>query len=307
MKSLVSVIIPTLNRLQYITQTIKSVTEQTYTDLEIIVSDNGSSCDVRTHINYFLENDARIIFRRNETTVTMPQHFNQCLALAKGEYIIYISDDDLISNSFVQNMVEAFEADSAVTIGVSETKIIDVDGTVVSSVAAPAWNIANGRDFVYSWLLNNEKIPVASFISLFAKREAVKQFGGFPEFEAGAHIDNAVAINLCLTGNIVYVSNAIFFYREYIANFGLSMPLKKLAKASKQFIYYYQSKRNQLINTNGVNFDQLITGIKKLSFETYAYRALSLKKINALKAFISYGLGYHEFRFLIQKVLKKAL
>jgi glycosyltransferase involved in cell wall biosynthesis len=246
MEPLVSIIIPTLNRLQFIKETIRSVSEQTYRNVEIIVSDNGSTSDVKEYIRDVIDSDLRILYRKNTETVTMASHFNQCLHLAKGRYIIYISDDDLISDNFIRLMVDKFESNSSISVGISKTQIINTNGDIVRSIPVSTWDEQNGKNFIDDWLIKNREIPVATFISLFTKTDRLKLSGGFPDFEAGAHIDNAITINLCLMGDIAFVEQATFFYRVYSESFGLSMPLNRLLKASHQFSNYYRINKSKI-------------------------------------------------------------
>jgi glycosyltransferase involved in cell wall biosynthesis len=86
----VSVIIPTRNRAQFVTNAIDSVLLQTFRDYEIIVIDDGSSDNTRdvlqpylTRINYIYQNNQGVSVARNTGIRT-----------AKGEWIAFLDDDD---------------------------------------------------------------------------------------------------------------------------------------------------------------------------------------------------------------------
>jgi len=304
---LVTVAIPTLNRLMFIESTLESILKQTYKNLEIIVSDNGSKVDVKNHIKALLE-DERVLFRRNLETVTLPEHFNQCLDLASGKYFIVISDDDIISNGFIEKMVDEFESDEKITIGLSNTKILSKNSEITNTINDPNWETLGGELFLDRWLHLRQDIPVASFISLFCKTETLVKIGKYPHFADGAHIDNAVAIDLCLLGKIFYLKTETFYYRVYSSSFGLSMKHKNLALASHQFANYIENKiKQKQVPYNTINLKHLLGDIKYFSFIVYLGRIKNLRGKKLLSAIYSYKLNLFEFKIILSILLKKII
>lgn len=87
----VSVIIPTYNRGNYIGQAIESVFQQTLTDLEVIVVDDGSTDDTYEMLQPYLEK-----VRYVKTENRGPSHArNVGMRMANGEYISFLDSDDL--------------------------------------------------------------------------------------------------------------------------------------------------------------------------------------------------------------------
>jgi len=89
----VSVIIPTYNRNELVLDAIDSVLEQTFQDFEIIIVDDGSTDNTKTHIENYQKNDARIkyVFQKNQG-VSIAR--NTGLKAAQGEYIAFLDSDD---------------------------------------------------------------------------------------------------------------------------------------------------------------------------------------------------------------------
>lgn len=82
---LVTIAIPTYNRANlYLTQAIESAINQTYPNLEIIISDNCSTDDTEMVIRSF--KDPRIRYFRQEKNIGGNNNFNFCLKQARGEY-----------------------------------------------------------------------------------------------------------------------------------------------------------------------------------------------------------------------------
>ena len=89
----VTIAIPTYNRADdYLKQTLKSALNQTYENIEIIVSDNCSTDNTEAVVNSF--NDSRIRYFRQQENIGANNNFNFCLKQAKGEYFLLLLDDD---------------------------------------------------------------------------------------------------------------------------------------------------------------------------------------------------------------------
>lgn len=99
---LVSIIIPCYNAAQFIAETLNSVCRQTYTNLEIIVIDDGSTDNSAAIIaqckypllHYYYQNNAGVSAARNNG-----------LALAKGDVVVFFDADDLMTPRFVEKRV----------------------------------------------------------------------------------------------------------------------------------------------------------------------------------------------------------
>jgi len=90
---LVSVVIPTYNRSQLILRAVRSVLEQTYTNLECIVVDDFSSDNTKEIIKSV--KDERIIYLRHKDNQRASAARNTGIKCAKGDYVAFLDDDDL--------------------------------------------------------------------------------------------------------------------------------------------------------------------------------------------------------------------
>lgn len=93
MNDLVSIIMPSYNTGQYISESIKSVQEQTYTDWELIIIDDCSTDNSVEVINNF--GDPRIVLIQNEKHSGAAISRNKALKAAKGRWIAFLDSDDL--------------------------------------------------------------------------------------------------------------------------------------------------------------------------------------------------------------------
>lgn len=101
----VSVIIPVYNSEKVITNTIQSVKEQTYKNIEIIVVDDGSTDNSLEILNLEKNNDSRIsVIHTSNKGVSSAR--NTGVELARGRWVIFVDSDDKIDSEFVERLVK---------------------------------------------------------------------------------------------------------------------------------------------------------------------------------------------------------
>ena len=105
-KPLVSIIMPVYNREGLITNSIKSVLNQTYKNFELIIIDDGSSD--KTCENILKIKDKRIKLIRNKENLGISASRNKGLNISKGKYIMYLDSDNDWDNRYISAMVGAF-------------------------------------------------------------------------------------------------------------------------------------------------------------------------------------------------------
>ena len=112
----VSVIIPSHNLKAYLPATLDSVISQTFADWECIIVDDASSDGSPAVAEEYGRKDAR--FR----TIVLPQNAgvsvarNTGLLQAKGEYVLFLDADDLITPTYMEAAVSAFSKDPALSV-----------------------------------------------------------------------------------------------------------------------------------------------------------------------------------------------
>jgi glycosyltransferase involved in cell wall biosynthesis len=123
---LVSVLVPTFNRQQYLRETITSVLAQTFGDFEVIVHDNASSIDPVDIVTSF--GDPRIRYFRHASNLGMTANVLSALDHARGKYIAILSDDDLWHPGFLAALIPPLEAQESLALTYCDHVIIDEAG-----------------------------------------------------------------------------------------------------------------------------------------------------------------------------------
>lgn len=113
--SLLSVIVPVYNSEKTIERCIRSIVEQTYHDLEIIMIDDGSTDRSYQISKKFVDNDRRIKLRKNEHLGVTPAR-KAGVNMASGEYIAFVDSDDWIEKNYFEKLMENMDdADVVIT------------------------------------------------------------------------------------------------------------------------------------------------------------------------------------------------
>lgn len=112
MNKLITIIVPIYNAEQYLDVCIKSMVEQTYREIEIILIDDGSNDKSRDICESWENRDSRIRYICQENRGAGAAR-NRGLAEAHGEYISFVDADDYLCDVFCQRMVDVLENKNA--------------------------------------------------------------------------------------------------------------------------------------------------------------------------------------------------
>lgn len=132
---LVSVLIPLYNRAQYIRETITSVLEQDYPQIELIVIDDGST-DGGDVIVKELADQGLLVLLRHPGNINKGQSaaLNLGLAAAKGEFIAILDSDDLYAPGKIAKQVEFLTAHPEIGLVYGNGQAIDAAGNFLYSI-----------------------------------------------------------------------------------------------------------------------------------------------------------------------------
>lgn len=105
-KALVSVIVPAYNVERYIRECIQSITDQTYSNLEIIIVDDGSTDSTGTICDSLADHDNRITVIHKPNS-GLSDARNMGIAHSHGEWIAFIDSDDFVAATFIETLIKA--------------------------------------------------------------------------------------------------------------------------------------------------------------------------------------------------------
>lgn len=122
---LVSICIPTYNGAEYLDECLRSAIAQTYPHLEIVIVDDSSSDDTLRIAREHAARDPRIAVHRNQKNLGLVGNWNRCIELARGEWIKFLFQDDLLHPQCVQKLVAEGQAQGRLLVGCDRDFIFD--------------------------------------------------------------------------------------------------------------------------------------------------------------------------------------
>jgi glycosyltransferase involved in cell wall biosynthesis len=134
---LVSVGLFVYNGERFIEESLRSILNQTFTDFELIISDNASTDRSGEIAEAFAQRDNRIRYYRTEQNMGAGWNAQRVYELATGKYFKWAAVDDLIAPDLLSRCVEVLENDPGCVVAYARTKEVDENGTFIKNYVTP--------------------------------------------------------------------------------------------------------------------------------------------------------------------------
>jgi len=122
---LVSILIPTYNRPEYLRRAVESCLAQTYPHFEIVITDNSTNdSSAKLMATY---TDPRIRYCSNGGNIGAVNSSNRAVDLSQGKYVKFLMDDDLLKPRCLELMVDALEKNPTAALAMAPMDLIDED------------------------------------------------------------------------------------------------------------------------------------------------------------------------------------
>jgi len=123
----ISIGLPVYNGARYLREALDSLLTQTYSDFELIVSDNGSTDATPTIVSQYARKDSRIHSIRNETNRGAAWNYNHVFQLSSAPFFKWASHDDVCAPEYLERCLYVMDAHPDIILCFPETIIIDAD------------------------------------------------------------------------------------------------------------------------------------------------------------------------------------
>lgn len=110
-RPLVTIAIPVYNAVDTLPAVVESVLAQTFTDLEVVISDNASIDGTDEVCRHFAAIDERVVHQRHPTNIGLLPNFGSAAHVARGDYVRWVGDDDHLAPDYVSRVLASFEED----------------------------------------------------------------------------------------------------------------------------------------------------------------------------------------------------
>ena len=205
----VSVGLPVFNGERFVRKAIESVLDQTWTDLELIISDNASTDRTQDICFEYAALDRRVRYFRQDKNIGAGPNFNFVLYQATGEFFKWMAHDDVIAPSFIERCIEILDEDHSYVLASTRVKVCNADLTPMF-------------DYGYDLMADSEKaferfhqqIRGHQCYEVFGviRRVALVKTPGIGSFFAA---DAALLLRLVLLGKFFEVPDLLFFSRQH--------------------------------------------------------------------------------------------
>ena len=133
MNPLVSVILPVYNAEKYLDNAIESILNQTLTNFELLIVNDGSNDNSSSIISKFLNSDSRIVLIEQENQGVV-KALNTALKLCKGKYVARMDADDICVANRLELQTDYLEKNKNIVLVGGQCYTIDEDGDLIGSI-----------------------------------------------------------------------------------------------------------------------------------------------------------------------------
>ena len=126
----ISIGLPVYNGEQFLEEAINSILAQTFTDFELIISDNASTDRTSEICRDFQTKDTRVRYHRNETNIGGANNTNLTFQLSQGKYFRWAAHDDVCEPQLLEKCMEVLDSNPAVVLSYGQTININEMGEI---------------------------------------------------------------------------------------------------------------------------------------------------------------------------------
>jgi len=201
--------LPVYNGELYLAESIESLLGQSYTNFEMIISDNASTDDTRGICERYAKQDRRIRYYRQPRNVGLAPNHNFCAKQARGELLKWAAADDLYHRDLLLRCVEVLDERPEVVLVHSYTAMIDPDSNIHRAIAYSLSTSAPRPSDRFRSLLNDNGGDDDGGVMRRAVllRTAMKN--------SYHHADRSIITELALHGPFYHVPEWMYFRRDH--------------------------------------------------------------------------------------------
>lgn len=199
----VSVLMPAYNSEKYISEAIESILNQTFTDFEFIIINDGSTDNTAKIIKEYAKQDKRILFIDNKTNSGVSKIRNTLLDMAKGEYVAWMDSDDISLPNRLQIMSDYLDRNPDVSILGSALEKFPkyelmswpecpglLDFYIANSMPNPS-SMMRRKDIINANLHYDENLPTAEDYDFFSHAVLKLKLHNIPNVLVKYRVDGA--------------------------------------------------------------------------------------------------------------------
>ncbi len=245
----VSVVIPTYNSAAFVREAIQSVLGQTYSDLEIIVIDDGSTDDTERVVRSFGD---RVFYVRQENNGAGAAR-NQGIKKSQGSYVAFLDSDDLWLPGKLEEQIPLLDRDPELGLVYSDWAVVPEQGEAQPSYLQ---NLPAASGYVFDRLVQCGFILTSGTV---VRRSCLDDVGYFDEALSIAQ-DYDLWLRICYRWKVALVNKPLAIKRNRDGNLSSNLPktaaerIVLFEKALKTFPDMSRSRRRLVRHQLAMNY-----------------------------------------------------
>jgi glycosyltransferase involved in cell wall biosynthesis len=172
---LVSVVMPTFNRLEYVREAVASVYAQTCKDWELVIVDDGSEDETREFLRAAPDSRTSVVFHTHTGKPAVVRNIG--IARARGRYVAFLDSDDRWPADKLRRQLALMESAPTRRWSYTAMRLIDADGRVLDDGLLDSW-VPRAGSIVEELLRFQAGVPLPTVMADLA---LVREVGGFDE------------------------------------------------------------------------------------------------------------------------------
>jgi glycosyltransferase involved in cell wall biosynthesis len=201
--------LPVYNGEKYVAESIEALLGQSFTDFELIISDNASTDGTGEISRHYEKQDSRVRYFRQPQNIGLAPNHNFVAEQARGELFKWASNDDLYARDLLERCVDALDKHPDVVLAHSWTARVDAAGTVSKAFEYPL-NTSSPRAperFRSLLFVSGGDDDYGVMRTEVLRRTAMQ--------ESYHHADRTIIAELSLYGRFYQVPDWLYFRRDH--------------------------------------------------------------------------------------------
>ena len=201
--------IPVYNGENFLAQCLDSLLSQTFTDFEIVISDNASSDGTRKICEQYAAKDPRVHYYLNDKNLGPGPNYNKVVHLSRGEYFKWTAHDDLHAPEYLEKCIHILDNHKDVVLCHSKTCFIDMNGNRIGTYDDKLKTDSTNAHVRFRALIMNVKcFDIFGVMRLDALRQT-------PLLGSFGHADGSLLARLGLMGEFYEIPDYLFLNRDH--------------------------------------------------------------------------------------------
>jgi glycosyltransferase involved in cell wall biosynthesis len=210
----VSIGVPVYNGQAHLEEALDSIAAQTWTDYEVVISDNASADRTQAICEERARRDSRIRYFRNAENIGADRNYDRTFELSSGKYFMTLAHDDRLHPDYLASIVPVMENDPEVVFCHSRAYRIDKTGAMLGTTEPQQFSQSAKLHERFGAAIAARPSTVCLGVVRSSVLRQVPPLCGYPNSDAYRQAD------LGLRGKLVEIPQILFYKRDYLRSVG---------------------------------------------------------------------------------------